>query len=152
AAECSSGFCADGRCCDSVCDGQCEACDIANAEGSCSAVLGAPHGNRPPCASGSAQNACSSAACDGVKKTSCENFVGASVACRAASCTEGIQTLAAACDGKGACPAAITKSCAPYVCDVSSCKTSCATDSDCAVGSGHCDKGACVLTATCDGD
>ena len=39
--ECQSGNCVDGFCCDSVCDGECEACSEALTgadDGSCSAV------------------------------------------------------------------------------------------------------------------
>ena len=38
AAECQSGFCVDGVCCGSKCDGTCEACDVPGAEGTCSPV------------------------------------------------------------------------------------------------------------------
>jgi len=38
AAACLSGFCADGRCCDRACDGECEACDQEPSPGSCLAV------------------------------------------------------------------------------------------------------------------
>jgi MYXO-CTERM domain-containing protein len=33
--ECLSAFCVDGLCCDSLCDGGCEACDASGSEGSC---------------------------------------------------------------------------------------------------------------------
>lgn len=49
--ECKSGFCADGVCCNSTCDGQCNACDVAGSAGTCSPVVGAaPHGSRTQCA------------------------------------------------------------------------------------------------------
>lgn len=49
--ECKSGFCVDGVCCNSTCDGQCNACDVAGSAGTCSPVIGAaPHGSRPQCA------------------------------------------------------------------------------------------------------
>src|SRR5262249_24067110 len=34
--------CADGFCCNALCTGQCEACDVLNAEGSCVPIAGAP--------------------------------------------------------------------------------------------------------------
>lgn len=48
-AECESGFCADGVCCDGACDGQCEACSEPKSSGKCRAVDGSPRGERPSC-------------------------------------------------------------------------------------------------------
>jgi hypothetical protein len=36
--QCSSNFCVDGRCCNSPCDGTCEACDLPGASGVCSLI------------------------------------------------------------------------------------------------------------------
>jgi uncharacterized repeat protein (TIGR01451 family)/uncharacterized repeat protein (TIGR02543 family)/uncharacterized protein (TIGR03382 family) len=47
-AQCGSGLCVDGVCCNAVCPGQCEACDVPGHVGVCSPVAGPPHGNRPP--------------------------------------------------------------------------------------------------------
>jgi len=49
-AECASGFCTDGVCCDQRCDGQCEACDAGDRLGTCSPIDGVPHGTRALCA------------------------------------------------------------------------------------------------------
>ena len=35
AGECQSGFCVDGVCCDSACDGECQACNLAGSSGTC---------------------------------------------------------------------------------------------------------------------
>jgi hypothetical protein len=74
--------------------------------------------------------------------------------CRNQSCSNGVQTFPARCDGNGACPPAITKPCDPFVCDpaTSACKTSCAADADCATAGDHCIAGMCVTGSTCDKD
>jgi len=152
-AECTSNLCADGVCCNSPCLGQCEACDVAGGEGSCVPVAGAPHGKRAACAAGSAEAPCAAATCDGATRDRCAAFAGSELACRPQSCASGVQTLSAACDGKGNCPAAVTKRCDPYGCTADACKTSCAADADCASGY-HCEttNGQCVRASTCDGD
>jgi len=37
-ADCSSGFCADGVCCDTACRGECQACNLAGSGGVCTNV------------------------------------------------------------------------------------------------------------------
>ena len=54
--ECASGNCVDGVCCNSLCDGLCEACDIANSEGTCS-----------PLGAGEADAMCMGGVCDGAQ-------------------------------------------------------------------------------------
>jgi hypothetical protein len=132
AAQCATGFCVDGVCCDAACGGQCEACDVEGSFGVCVPVSGAPHGGRSACAPGGA-DACAAKVCDGVARAGCAGFVGAKVACRAASCADGATTLASFCDGSGACPAARTQRCEPYVCAGDACgKAPCASDAECA--------------------
>ena len=48
--QCASRRCVDGVCCNRVCAGSCEACDLPGSVGTCSAVLvGPPRGGRPAC-------------------------------------------------------------------------------------------------------
>ena len=154
AGVCASGHCVDGVCCDSTCGGQCEACDLTTATGTCSPVLGAPHGDRPGCSGATGADPCNASSCDGnVDRTSCAGKAGVDVACRAASCSEDIETLAATCDGSGACPATVTRSCKPFGCASNRCADTCMSDADCAVGN-RCDvaSGSCLPSSICDGD
>src|SRR5262249_11090657 len=141
--ECATNHCVDGYCCTTACSGQCEACDADMAKGTCVPVAGSPHGTRPACAGASADHPCLEAICDGIVPDSCKGFVGADHACREKSCENGVETHAAVCDGKGACPAAETKKCEPFVCNAKACKTTCTDHSDCLLGYA-CDSGVCA--------
>jgi MYXO-CTERM domain-containing protein len=57
-------------------------------------------------------------------------------------------TLAAVCDGTGACPAAKTQACTPFACGGDTCKQSCDTDADCDPAY-RCAGKLCVVGATC---
>ncbi|MBL8714481.1 MAG: hypothetical protein JNL79_00685 [Myxococcales bacterium] len=144
--ECASGICADGVCCDARCDGQCEACTVSGSTGTCVPVLGAPKGTRAACATGT--DTCSARTCDGKGRTSCDGFAPTSTSCRAAGCAAGVETLAASCDGAGACPAATTKRCEPFACGEKACLTRCTGDTECAA-SYRCSNGKCVTGAYC---
>jgi outer membrane protein OmpA-like peptidoglycan-associated protein len=136
---CASGHCADGFCCDTACAGQCEACDLQGQAGSCLPVAGAPHNDRVACAS---DGSVCDGACDGVNRTACA-YPDAETECRAASCGEGIATMAAACNGTGACPAPETVECGLYACGETDCNGDCQVDLDCAAGS-WCSAGVCA--------
>jgi hypothetical protein len=149
-AECDTGHCADGVCCNRACAGTCEACDLPGTAGTCSPVVGAPkHGACP--AAGA--DPCSQALCDGKTATACKAFVGSSVSCRAAACTAGSDVAAASCNGSGSCPTAVTHKCSPFACGASACKDACRLDADCESGS-HCEAttGQCLAGATCIDD
>src|SRR5438874_3800651 len=137
--ECAAGPCVDGFCCNRACGGQCEACDVAGSVGTCSAATGAPHGARSACAS---DGTVCGASCDGVHPAAC-TYPGSSISCRDPSCTGGIATLAASCDGAGACPALQTQTCAPFSCGPTACAGTCNADSDCPTGT-WCSGGVCV--------
>src|SRR4029434_11014303 len=49
AAECQSGFCVDGYCCNSACGGGCNACNLSGAEGTCTVMPSGSFGS-PSCA------------------------------------------------------------------------------------------------------
>ncbi len=83
--ECSSGFCVDGVCCDSACDGLCAACNLAGALGTCTSR---PVDTDP-------QNECGAYTCDGAGacQTSCSGGVCGQACksgfwCNGTSCTQ----------------------------------------------------------------
>jgi MYXO-CTERM domain-containing protein len=152
------GFCVDGYCCTDACSGQCQACDVKNAEGKCSPVVGgAPHGTRGACVTASADNLCTGRVCDGTKGvTSCLGYVGSEVACGVTACKDGITTYSSQCDGLGNCGPSgklSTKDCGNYACDSAgkACQTSCNTNADCK-NLFVCDLAShtCTSGATCD--
>jgi hypothetical protein len=137
--QCASTFCTDGVCCNSDCSGNCEACNVAATRGVCSPVTGSPVGSRPACIG---DNSGCNATCDGIEPKACA-IPGNSVQCRAPSCTNGIATDPAVCDGiSGKCPTVKTTPCAPSVCGATKC-TGCATDAQCGTGNFCAGNGTC---------
>jgi hypothetical protein len=135
--ECSSAFCVDSVCCGSVCTGQCEACDVAGSEGTCTAVVGATHSTREKCAGDAAL---CGGTCDGTNRASC-TYPTATKSCGNA-CSSGSETKSS-CNGAGSCVEGSSVSCGAYACSGSSCAKTCSADTECATGF-HCDSGACV--------
>ena len=127
---CASGFCVDGFCCDSDCTGQCQACDVAGAAGTCTTVMGeAPHGSRDACAT---DGATCGGTCDG-DPSACTY---PTTACGTSSCTAGMATASACADG--ACVPA-NHACAPFACDASgaSCAATCDATTDAGCDASH---------------
>jgi DNA-binding beta-propeller fold protein YncE len=131
--DCDSGFCVAGICCDTACEGTCQACTAAKTggmDGTCANIitgLPAPAGQcvaAPPCGN---TGAC---AAGGV----CQE-TASGTACAAATCAGGMATPASTCDGTGNCAAPSPASCSPYAnCDGTICASICAKSSDCAIG------------------
>ncbi len=137
--ECGTGYCIDGVCCDAACTGQCAACNIGGSEGHCAAVAGSPVGTRPACpGTGKCQSKC-----DGATTTACKAYPAGETPCVDASCSAGVETAQATCNGKGGCNTAKTTTCEPYVCAATACKVTCTTGADCTAGyvckSGNCE-------------
>jgi hypothetical protein len=140
-AQCGSGFCVDGVCCNAACNGQCEACDVGGVVGTCSPVAGNPHAGRTACVG---TGACQ-AKCDGSDRTKCGAPPGTSTICAGESCSGTAYTGPSFCDGIGGCSTPPIASCSAYKCDATKCKTSCITSADCSTGYG-CKSGLCVTT------
>ncbi len=130
-ADCASGFCVDGLCCDEACDEACHACSAAQTgsgvDGTCGDALS---GTNPGglCATMLPSTCGTTGTCDG--KGSCATYA-AGTDCGPVPCADGVPTHAAACDANGSCAGVPTTSCAPFACAGTSCKTSCATSADC---------------------
>ena len=140
--QCGSGHCADGVCCDSACTGQCEACNkVSGAKaGVCSAVTGAPLGDKQACAAG--DPACGGA-CDGKTRLSCI-YPGQGKLCREGTCSDKQASSSSYCDGHGACPSALTVACAEG-CEGKICAgDECVSDGDCKESGKFCAAGVCT--------
>lgn len=136
--ECANGNCVAGICCNTACNGTCQACTAAltgQPDGTCAnmtAGQAAPAGQctaAPPC--GNTGNC----AAGGV----CEQESAAS-SCAASVCANGQLTPARTCSGSGTCGAASSAACAGgFVCaSATDCKTACASDADCQNASDYC--------------
>lgn len=136
APECDSGFCVDGRCCDTKCDGACVACSNAKTggkDGECTAIK---KGDDPDTECGAVVGSlcgplgkgCSGAAIGPSGASFCE-VADAMTSCVVASCdtAKNEQTAATNCDGMGTCPKPAVTSCGLYVCDSKkvACETAC---------------------------
>jgi MYXO-CTERM domain-containing protein len=82
--RCTSGFCADGRCCDSACDATCYACNVAGQLGTCSPL---PAGSSDVVAAEPCNGTCDGAG-------GCVRGVGAACSddaqCGTGYCTDGV--------------------------------------------------------------
>lgn len=129
--ECTNGHCVDGTCCNSECNGKCQACDLPTALGVCSQVTsGQPHGTRGDCAG---KGTTCGGTCTASSAMAC-TFPGAAASCGMQSCSAGTQTNQGSCNGAGACSAGGTTPCGNYKCNGAGtmCITSCTADTDCA--------------------
>lgn len=136
-AECKSGNCVDGFCCNSACDGPCETCSKPGFEGTCIPVPAGPPTRVCPI---TIEGECGTR-CDGVQGKVCRTASPGS-ACGIESCVDGKQRTRGTCDGGGKCVSEIV-TCAPYACGSGGCRTSCAFDYEC-VGSARCVDGQCT--------
>lgn len=121
--DCLTGFCVDGVCCESACDGLCEKCD---GSGTCVAVAdGEDPGNECP-----GTDTCGGV-CDGNRDC---RFPDDTVICTAATCSDGVVTNARRCDSAGACQPQGMLFCNGFACQGSGCRKSCGADAECATG------------------
>ena len=141
--ECASGFCVDGVCCTSACEGPCESCGLVGSIGICTPVaVGAPdpHGI---CRNDMASTCGQTGLCDGAG--GCDLYPGGTT-CAASSCSDGVLTSASACNGIGACVPGRGMSCSPFACNpvTGNCFNTCDSDAQCE-GGVPCLNGSCFL-------
>jgi RHS repeat-associated protein len=134
--QCASGFCVNGVCCDSACNGQCQACNVTGAVGTCS-----PKPNNPAC---NDANACTSGeTCQ--SNGTCGG--GTTVTCTAGPCQD-----VGACVPATGCPAPTNKPNGATCSDANAC-TSGETCNAGACGGGTavtCTAAQCRIAGTCD--
>lgn len=87
AADCKSGFCTDGVCCDRACNGQCEACDVSGSVGTCAPILGTPRAGHPTCG----EFLCAEQGCMTTCSSDDECVAGA--VCSAGTCRQGERAI-----------------------------------------------------------
>ena len=129
-------------CCDSACDGTCEACTDAftgQGDGSCAPIT---NGTDPDgeCADQGASTCGTDGLCDGAG--ACRSY-GSGVVCQGSSCSGSTQTNPRTCDGSGTCQSGGTTACAPYLCAGLQCGTSCSSNNQC-VSTAFCNGTSCV--------
>jgi hypothetical protein len=94
AAQCASGFCVDGVCCDTACDGACQTCSQTGKVGTCARVKNATDDT---CTDGSTCDA--TGACRKVLGQGCS----AATQCASGSCVDGVCCATGACGTCQAC-------------------------------------------------
>jgi hypothetical protein len=139
--ECQKGFCVDGVCCDTACQGPCRSCVLGQTPGRCSNTPANAPDPRNACKDLGKAKCDSDGTCDG--RGGCHKYPPGTV-CGAGSCnaTTNIRTLGRVCAG-GTCAAGQTVSCGAYRCNGAVCFSACSSDAEC-VAPNTCNAGACT--------
>lgn len=154
---CESGHCVDGFCCNTPCDGICQACSTEKKGSGTNGYCGnARNGTDPKgdCAEAGQSSCLLDGECNGAG--ACRVY-GPGTTCGANVCAGNVAKKQI-CSGLGTCTLELSGSdCQAYACDGSTgtCKTNCASDSDC-IPNAYCNAGTCkfdeVLGAECTND
>jgi hypothetical protein len=128
--DCGSNFCSSGVCCNSRCNGVCQACNVAGSVGACAPL---PAGRQDPsgtCVDQGAAGCGNDGTCNG--NGGCRKH-RAGTKCADARCVNGMVTAASTCNGSGVCQAGATTSCGGIQCDPSrpQCLSGCSGDGQC---------------------
>lgn len=148
ATACASGNCVENVCCDKPCTGLCSSCRQARTaipDGTCGSVAVGRDDPQGRCGAAAAPSSCGvTGHCNG--QGACQKY-DTTTSCGGASCAASRFTPAVLCDGLGTCQTAVSRTCDPYACDQSGCKTACAGSPDCAAGN-YCSGSACMPRKT----
>ncbi len=141
-AECQSDQCAQGVCCATACAGACMSCALTGTMGLCTAV---PNGLPDPAGLCSDKGAASCGTDGRCQAGACHKYQQGT-ACAGATCPTPGSTFTAGgtCDGAGTCTIPAAASCFPFTCGLNACKSTCASDADCAPPA-TCNAGSCGL-------
>ena len=131
--ECASGFCIDGVCCESKCDGPCVSCALVGSPGVCRPVAPGVKDPRRVCADQGVASCGTSGSCDGTG--GCARYAAGTV-CKPPSCMGIVETTPGRCDGTGKCLEGGPLTCNPFACSASTgvCLGTCSRNEDCAPG------------------
>jgi hypothetical protein len=141
AADCISGNCVDSVCCEGECGGTCQACNLAGSLGTCTDVADGQD-PRDACKEQPPESCGLDGLCDGAGACRRHKL---GTACGPSACASATDLASPpACDGKGSCVPASSRTCSPYLCAGTSCRVSCRDASDCAPGK-LCLDGSCGL-------
>jgi hypothetical protein len=137
--QCQSGLCVDGVCCNTSCNGRCQACDVAGSVGRCTAIKA---GDDPDseCDADPIASCGRDGTCDG--SGACRKYA-VGTQCSPGSCTGSTETAASTCNATGLCQVGATRMCTGgHTCMGASCGSMCASDGECQ-GGFFCDNNAC---------
>ncbi len=140
-AQCTSGHCVEGVCCDGGCTGLCRSCLAAKKGGGLDGVCGEVAVGQDPdseCTDQGTSTCGNDGTCNGAG--ACRKYA-AGTECKPPTCAAGKQTTAGVCNGSGSCNNGTSTNCTPYVCGATACLATCTKAADCS--SGTCLNGAC---------
>src|SRR5262249_14507003 len=95
------------------------------------AVTGVPRGSRPACGGAGVGTTCGNT-CNGVAREGCV-YPSSVTPCSTTACASGVESHASVCDGVGHCND-VPKVCGAFACGTTTCKATCAANTDCAAG------------------
>jgi hypothetical protein len=162
-AECGSGFCTDGVCCNERCHDTCVSCALASSPGLCvpydqgtdpeaectGTVASGPDGGAHAGSDGGPSDASMTlnapdggivetpnacgGSCSGAR--SCAAYADAGVSCGKPFCNTRKEIAGLECDGKGNCAVSLSV-CSMYACEdtTATCRTNCSANVDCQTG------------------
>jgi hypothetical protein len=139
AAECGSGFCTDGVCCEAACGGPCQSCNLPGSAGACHDVPADGDPRPGGCAPEPIETCGRTGKCDG--QGQCQRQPAGAM-CAPARCTDAAEVAPSTCKG-GACVAGRSRTCpSSFGCKGDACATACSGDQECAQAS-YCVAPAC---------